>query len=103
MRFIKLERLINLQEGYQRCFNVEGLSLLLIHTQNRNHLFLNQCPHQKKPLGNQCLQENRLRCPWHGLQYDLVSGNCLTKEYHHLKLVKYQLAYEENFIGIYLA
>lgn len=102
MRFLKLEKLINLYDGYQQCFNIEGTSLLLIHQDNKNHLFLNRCPHKLQTLGNQCLKNNIIRCPWHGLEYNLENGHCLNPENNQLKLTKFQLAYEENFIGIYL-
>jgi len=102
MRFLKLEKLINLYDGYQQCFNIEGNSLLLIHLDNKNHLFLNRCPHKMQALGNHCLKNKIIRCPWHGLEYDLENGHCLNADNKHLKLSKFQLAYEENFIGIYL-
>lgn len=102
MRFIKLEKLINLYDGYQQCFNVEGTALLLIHENNNNHLFLNRCPHKMQALGNNCLNNNIIRCPWHGLEYELNQGTCLHSQHAQLKLTKYQPAYEDNFIGIYL-
>ncbi len=99
-RFIKLERLINLHDGYSASFEVEGTPLLLVHDNNRSHLFLNRCPHQQKPLGTHCLQINKLRCPWHGLEYNLETGQCLTNQ--SLRLTKFKLAYEEQFIGVYV-
>jgi nitrite reductase/ring-hydroxylating ferredoxin subunit len=80
MRFVKLEKLINLHEGYQRCFVVEGKSLLLVHSQNQSHLFLNNCPHRNKAFGENSLQESNIRCPGHGLCFDLDSGVCTSPE-----------------------
>lgn len=100
MRFIKLEKLINLYDGYQRTFNIENYPLLLIHNKQGSHLFLNRCPHQQKPLGDNCLHDNTLRCPWHGLQFT-TNGACLDKAQSQLSLQKFQLAYEGQFIGVY--
>lgn len=33
------------------------------------------CPHLLGPL--EAADDNRLRCPWHGYQFDMISGNCL--------------------------
>ncbi|MFT7247001.1 MAG: nitrite reductase/ring-hydroxylating ferredoxin subunit, partial [Candidatus Azotimanducaceae bacterium] len=33
------------------------------------------CPHLLGPL--EATEGNGLRCPWHGYQFDMVSGNCL--------------------------
>lgn len=100
-RFIKLEKLINLYDGYSACFEVSGTPLLLVHDNNRSHLFLNRCPHKQKPLGAHCLQINRIRCPWHGLEYDLETGQCLGNQ-PTLRLTKFKLDYEEQFIGVYI-
>ncbi|MBI84308.1 MAG: ferredoxin [Planctomycetaceae bacterium] len=32
------------------------------------------CPHQGGPLGKGQLDQCRLSCPWHGLQFDVQSG-----------------------------
>lgn len=102
MRFIKLEKLINLYDGYQQNFTVEGIPLLLVQQNNQKHLFLNRCPHKHQSLGTNCLVDNIIRCPWHGLEYELNQGKCLQAQNAQLQLTKYHLAYEANFIGIYL-
>ncbi len=102
MRFIKLEKLINLHEGYQRCFNIEGYPLLLIHLNNTSRLFLNQCPHQNKALGDNCLQGDIIRCPWHGIEYEPSNGQALSSNHKGLRLSQFKLDYEENFIGFYM-
>ena len=100
MRFIKLERLINLHEGYQKTFDVENHPLLMIHDTSGTHLFLNRCPHQQKPLGQNCFQNNMIQCPWHGLQFDL-QGRCLNN-HQPFHLQRFQLAYEGPFVGVYV-
>jgi len=104
MRFIKLEKLINLSEGYQNCFEVEGHSLLLLHHNNQSYLYLNQCPHQRKPLGKNCIKQDKIRCPWHGMEYAIHSGLSISSigQQTPLKLTQYRVAYEHNYIGIYL-
>jgi len=101
MTFYKLDRLINLVDGYQKCFVIQGYSLLLVHQNGQSHLFNNLCPHQQQKLGERSLHNQRIRCPWHGLEYDLSTGRCVTAHQTQLKLTKYQLAYEGSYIGIY--
>lgn len=36
------------------------------------------CPHRGGPLSEGSLEGNVVTCPWHGWQYDLTSGACLT-------------------------
>jgi nitrite reductase/ring-hydroxylating ferredoxin subunit len=35
------------------------------------------CPHLLGPLTDADLSTGRLRCPWHGYEFDLESGKCL--------------------------
>ncbi len=36
----------------------------------------NVCPHKGGPLGQGQIEEGKLVCPWHGREYDPVSGHC---------------------------
>ena len=36
------------------------------------------CPHQGGPLASGEVKGSTLTCPWHGWQFDLPSGRCLT-------------------------
>lgn len=38
----------------------------------------NSCPHAEGPLGEGSLQGSTLTCPYHGWQFDLRDGSCLT-------------------------
>ena len=103
MAFYKLERLINLHEGYCQSFQIQQQRYLLVHAENQTHLFLDLCPHQQKPLGKQCLKQNLnqsiLQCPWHGMRYDLHTGS---NPDHSLQLSKFHPSYDGAFVGIEL-
>ena len=42
---------------------------LLIHTA--------RCPHSLGPLAETIIMDNQIRCPWHGYQFDVISGTCV--------------------------
>ena len=50
MRFIPLEKLINLEEGYRREFRIDYHRLLLLQYRGDLHLIEAVCPHQEHPL-----------------------------------------------------
>ena len=50
MRFLGLEKLINLHDGYRREFKIDQLQLLLIQEQGRLYLLESRCPHREHPL-----------------------------------------------------
>ena len=37
------------------------------------------CRHMRAPLETGNISGNILRCPWHGWEYDILTGECLTK------------------------
>jgi phenylpropionate dioxygenase-like ring-hydroxylating dioxygenase large terminal subunit len=36
------------------------------------------CPHRLGPLADADISTGKLRCPWHGYEFDLQSGNCIS-------------------------
>ncbi len=49
-------------------------SLALTHFNGRWGALDNHCPHQGGPLGEGSIEKSWLRCPWHGYDYDPVTG-----------------------------
>jgi nitrite reductase/ring-hydroxylating ferredoxin subunit len=100
MAFYALERLIHLYDGYLQSFSVAGYSLLLIQSEGQRYLIINQCPHQQAPLNRATLEGNKLRCPLHGMQFDLVTGS--TPDGCTAQLQFLPLKYEGSTIGVEL-
>lgn len=46
------------------------------------------CPHLLGPLGQSKVAEGRLRCPWHGYEFDLTTGACVKPETANCRLPK---------------
>jgi len=44
------------------------------------------CPHLLGPLGQSTLNQGRLRCPWHGYEFDLDTGACVFPDTASCKL-----------------
>jgi thiamine pyrophosphate-dependent acetolactate synthase large subunit-like protein/nitrite reductase/ring-hydroxylating ferredoxin subunit len=49
-------------------------SLALTRCNDRYGALDNHCPHQGGPLGEGSIEKGWLRCPWHGYDYDPISG-----------------------------
>ncbi|NIB41194.1 Rieske (2Fe-2S) protein [Pseudomaricurvus alkylphenolicus] len=99
MTYYPLEKLHQLYDGYQRAFRVQGLELLLIQDQQRTYLIENRCPHMDAPLTYASIRDGVIRCPMHGIEFNLDSGQgrapgCLQP------LKSYTPVYEGNTIGI---
>ena len=49
-------------------------SLALTRCNDRYGALDNHCPHQGGPLGEGSIEKGWLRCPWHGYDYDPITG-----------------------------
>src|SRR4051812_13036721 len=61
-------------EGRVRSVVVDGRSIALTRCGGRLGALENHCPHQGGPLGEGSIEQGLLRCPWHGYDYDPVTG-----------------------------
>lgn len=61
-------------EGRVRTVVVDGRPLAVARCAGRIGALENRCPHQGGPLGEGSIENGWLRCPWHGYDYDPITG-----------------------------
>ncbi len=61
-------------EGRVRSVTVDGRSIAVTRCGKDLAALENRCPHQGGPLGEGSIEKGLLRCPWHGYDYDPVTG-----------------------------
>ncbi len=61
-------------EGRVNSVEVDGRTVALARCGERLGALDNHCPHQGGPLGEGSIEKGLLRCPWHGYDYDPISG-----------------------------
>lgn len=74
MPFVALEKLHHLYDGYRKPIKLAGQDLLLLQENGKTCLIKNQCPHAGAPLTHATCSGNALRCPLHGIEFDLTTG-----------------------------
>lgn len=74
MPFVALESLHQLHDGYRKAIRIAGQDLLLLQENGKTQLIINKCPHADASLTYATFSNNSLRCPVHGIEFDLVSG-----------------------------
>jgi nitrite reductase/ring-hydroxylating ferredoxin subunit len=78
-RTIIVDRVENLPAG--RCATIElpnGDELALYNVSGEFYATENCCPHKGAPLAEGSLCGHIIECGWHGWQFDVRSGECLT-------------------------
>src|SRR5450755_862647 len=61
-------------EGRVRSVTAGGRTVALARCGGRLGALENRCPHQGGPLGEGSIEKGWLRCPWHGYDYDPLTG-----------------------------
>lgn len=70
----KVAELGELDEGRVRTAEAGPRTIALTHCNGRFGALENHCPHQGGPLGEGSIENGLLRCPWHGYDYDPITG-----------------------------
>jgi 3-phenylpropionate/trans-cinnamate dioxygenase ferredoxin subunit len=74
MAFYALAQLHQLHEDYRQVIKLAGHEWLLLQTDNGPVLIDNRCPHAGAPLTRASLADQGLRCPLHGMVFDVHTG-----------------------------
>ena len=91
-------RAADLPEGTCRTIELSaGRELALYHVNGEFYATENFCPHKGAPLSAGTLCEYLIECNWHGWQFDVRKGQCLTVGE---KLKTYEVVVEEGLIKI---
>src|SRR3954454_8924523 len=74
VQWTKVAEVDDLPDGRVRTVAAGKHSLALTRVGDRYGALDNHCPHQGGPLGEGSIEKGLLRCPWHGYDYDPLTG-----------------------------
>src|ERR1700742_1751284 len=70
----RVPELDQLADGRVATAIVDGRALCITRCGDQLGALDNRCPHQGGPLGEGSIEGGLLRCPWHGYDYDPITG-----------------------------
>jgi nitrite reductase/ring-hydroxylating ferredoxin subunit len=99
-RTITLGRVEHFPAGHYAKFDLpDGAELALFNVGGEFYATSNFCPHKCAPLTEGILCGHTIECDWHGWQFDVRSGECLTVPE---ELERYEVLVEEGWVKILL-
>lgn len=98
MRFLALDKLINLQDGYRKRFKIDSLALILAKEGDEIYAFGAVCPHQEQGMEDALIEEQVVFCPRHNFGFSLRSGAHV--EGVCAALPVYDVHFEGNEVGV---
>ena len=103
MAFVALAKLHQLYDGYRSLVRLAGREWILVQEEGRLYCIANQCPHLQAPLAHASIANNILRCPAHGIEFDLRSGMPVNPLSCRHALTYLPIIYDANQVGIELS
>jgi nitrite reductase/ring-hydroxylating ferredoxin subunit len=85
-------------EGERKILAVDGLSIGIFHHQGRWVALRNSCLHRGGPVAAGRLDGDTLTCPWHGFQYNVLSGELLVDP--SAKLEMYPVTVQDGQVSL---
>jgi nitrite reductase (NADH) small subunit len=73
--FVKVATTEEIPSGQGKVFELNGNQIAVWNLNGNFIAFQNVCPHRGGPVGEGEIEGNIITCPWHGWQFDLVSGS----------------------------
>ncbi len=78
MNFIKVATKSEIAPGTSKCVEANGKGIALFNVDGNFQALDDTCPHRGGPLSEGFVEEGVVTCPWHGWQFQLANGECLT-------------------------
>ena len=99
-KFIKALSMKSIPEGSGTSIDIEGKSLAVFNISGQFYAMDNTCAHRGGPLGEGSLEGQEVTCPWHGWQYNVVTGACSTNPAAGQKIYKTKVEGDDVLIEI---
>jgi nitrite reductase (NADH) small subunit len=98
--FVRVTGTTDVKSGQGIVVEVNGKILAVFNVDGAFHAIDNTCIHRGGPLGEGDLEGSVVTCPWHGWQYDVVTGACVANP--AAKVERYEVKVEGTDVKVLL-
>jgi nitrite reductase (NADH) small subunit len=97
-RRVKVATTKEIPPGQGRVVQAGGRLIAVFNVDGRFYAIDNECPHSGGPLGEGSLKGRMVSCPWHLWRYDVISGECHTTPFGHVRSYPTQVSADEVWV-----
>jgi nitrite reductase/ring-hydroxylating ferredoxin subunit len=96
--FVRVTGRTEVKPGHGIVAEVNGKTLAVFNVDGTFHAINNICIHRGGPLGEGDLEGSVVTCPWHGWQYNVTTGACVTNP--AAKVERYEMQVEGTDVKV---
>ena|SRR5437588_411572 len=100
MAFVRAAKMTDVPAGTIREFQVEGKAIALANIGGQFYAISNTCLHRGGPLGDGPLEGSVVTCPWHGWQYDVITGKVGQNQTVGVEVYGVEVRGDEIFVNV---
>lgn len=83
--FVKVTGTTEVKSGSGIVAEVRGKAIAIFNIEGTFYAIDNTCVHRGGPLGEGDVEGSIVTCPWHGWQYDVITGTCVANPAAHVE------------------
>jgi nitrite reductase (NADH) small subunit len=100
MPFVQVAKITEIPAGTIREFQLAGKTFAIANVGGKYYAINNTCLHRAGPLGQGSLQGNIVTCPWHGWEYDVITGKLVHNANMGVASYPTEVRGEEVFVDV---
>jgi nitrite reductase (NADH) small subunit len=100
MAFVRAAAATEIPVGTIKEVDVAGKALAVANVGGQFHAINNTCLHRGGPLGEGTLEGKIVTCPWHGWQFDVITGKAVQNPAAGVACYPTELRAGEVFIDV---
>jgi NAD(P)H-dependent nitrite reductase small subunit len=86
-------------DGTAKIVEVDGKTIAVFNCRGKFYATTNTCPHRGGPVGEGQIDGATVTCPWHGWEFDVSSGRCLTNPAASIASFPVQIDGDDILVG----
>lgn len=98
MAFVRAVKTAEVPPGTIRELQIDGKTVALANVEGKFYAIENTCLHRGGPLGQGVLEGKTVTCPWHGWDYDVISGKTVANPAVGVSCYKIEVRGEDIFV-----
>lgn len=98
MREVVIGKVEEIPEGERKIIQVGATSIGVLRHEGKWIAMRNSCLHRGGPVLTGCIEGNVITCPWHGFQYDVMTGELLVDP--SAKLDRFEVTIRDGIVHV---